>query len=66
MNVSASKAPAVQSTQQPTQIQKQAQQQAQIHERPKAPEVKKPDPTPAKPVVNTQGHTTGRLVNVTA
>jgi hypothetical protein len=61
MNVSTSKAPAVQATRQPTQIQKEAQQ-AQMQERPKAPEVKKP----AAPVVNTQGQTTGRLVNVTA
>ena len=32
----------------------------------KAPEAKKASETKPSPVVNTQGHTTGRLLNVTA
>lgn len=65
MNVSAPKATAVQSTQRPTQLQ-QTEQRAELQARSQAPEVKKSEPTPAKPVVNTQGQTTGRLLNVTA
>jgi len=44
----------------------QAEQKADMQARQQAPEVKKPEPVPAKPVVNTQGQTTGRLLNVTA
>lgn len=65
MNVSAPNATAVQSTQRPTQIQK-TEQQAEIQARQQAPEVKESAPAPATPVVNTQGQTTGRLLNVTA
>lgn len=65
MNVSAPKATAVQSTQRPTQIQK-AEQQADMQARQQAPEVKKSAPPQATPVVNAQGQTTGRLLNVTA
>jgi hypothetical protein len=65
MNVSAPKATAMQSTQRPTQIQ-QTEQKAEMQARQQAPEVKKPEPVPPKPVVNTQGQTTGRLLNVTA
>lgn len=65
MNVSAPKTTAVQSTQRPTQIQ-QTEQKAEMQARQQSPEVKKSEPVPAKPVVNTQGQTTGRLLNVTA
>lgn len=65
MNVSAPQATAVQSTQKSTQIQK-AEQKAEMQARQQAPEVKKPEPVPTKPVVNTQGQATGRLLNVTA
>jgi hypothetical protein len=65
MNVSAPKASAVQSTQRPTQIQKDEQQAAE-QARQQAPEVKKSAPPQPTPVVNTQGQTTGRLLNVTA
>jgi hypothetical protein len=67
MNVSASNATPVQSTQRPTQIQtQQTEQKAEIQARQQAEEVKKSEPAPARPVVNTQGQTTGRLLNVTA
>lgn len=65
MNVSAPKATAVQPTQRLTQIQ-QTEQKAEIQARQQADEIKKTEPAPAKPVVNTQGQTTGRLLNVTA
>ncbi len=65
MNVSAPTTTSVQSTQRPTQIQK-TEQQADLQARQQAPEVKKTEPAPPKPVVNTQGQTTGRLLNVTA
>ena len=66
MNVSSYQASPVQSTQKPTQIQKTEQAKAQ--QQSQEPEVKKtqaPPPTPT-PVVNTQGQTTGRVLNVTA
>ncbi len=66
MDVSSYKASSVQSTQKPTQMQKT--EQARTQEPPREPEVKKtqaPPPPPA-PVVNTQGQTTGRVLNVTA
>ncbi|NCN71415.1 MAG: hypothetical protein GW928_09365 [Rhodoferax sp.] len=65
MNVSASNATAIQSTRQPTQLQKEnAERPTEAQEQPKPVEAKQP--TPTTPVINTQGHTTGRLVNVTA
>jgi hypothetical protein len=65
MDVSTVKTPPVQPARPPKQT--QATQQAQKHEaKPSEPEVKKaPEHRPA-PVVNTQGQTTGRLLNVTA
>lgn len=65
MNVSAPKSTPVQSTQRPTQIQK-TEQQANMQARQQAPDVKKSALPQATPVVNTQGQTTGRLLNVTA
>lgn len=65
MNVSAPKATAVQSTQRPTQIQ-QAEQKADLQARHQESDVKKSAPPQQTPVVNTQGQTTGRLLNVTA
>ena len=65
MDVSSTKASAIQSTQRPTQIQ-QAEQKAESRPREQAPEVNKAPPPPPTPVVNTQGQTTGRLLNVTA
>ncbi|NCP40072.1 MAG: hypothetical protein GW848_06155 [Rhodoferax sp.] len=62
MDVSKTPTAAVQSTQKPTELQKtQAQERSQ-----RPPVVEKAPPPPPKPVVNTQGQTTGRLVNVTA
>ena len=61
MEVSRSASSPVQSTQKPTQLQKNEQSNQQA---PRADtEVKS---TPPKPVVNTQGQTTGRVLNVTA
>lgn len=66
MNVSASQAPVGQSTQRPTRIQ-QTEQKAELQTREQAPDAKKSPPAqPPTPVVNTQGQTTGRLLNVTA
>jgi hypothetical protein len=65
MDVSATKVSTVQPTQRPTQIQ-QAEQKADAQARQSAPDVKKAEPPPPTPVVNTQGQTTGRLLNVTA
>lgn len=64
MNVSTTRSAPVQSTQQPTQRQKtvQAREQSQAQQM----QVKTPPPAPPKPVVNTQGQSTGRLLNVTA
>jgi len=64
MNVSSSSNAPVQSTQKPTQLQK-TEQASEKQPRP-APEVKESQPKPAQPVINTQGQTTGRLLNVTA
>lgn len=64
MNVSSSPSPSVQSTQKPTQLQKNEQTRQQTQ--PDAAQVKQSQPEPAKPVVNTQGQTTGRVLNVTA
>lgn len=62
MEISNSRLTVVQPTQKPT------QQQAQVTERAqRQPETdKSPTPAAPTPVVNTQGQTTGRLVNVTA
>jgi len=64
MDVSKTRIATVRSTQKPTELQKtQAQERSQ-----RQPVVEKssPPPPPPKPTVNTQGQTTGRLVNVTA
>ena len=64
MEISSTRTAPAASTQQPTQLQK-TKQVSEEQQRPE-PE-KKPNQTePAKPVVNTQGQTTGRLLNVTA
>lgn len=65
MNVSGSTNAPVQSTQQPTRSQVRQQSEAQ------SPQATNPPPPPpaqqsSAPVVNTQGQTTGRLLNVTA
>ncbi|TXT41070.1 MAG: hypothetical protein FD135_651 [Comamonadaceae bacterium] len=65
MNVSAPRASSVQTTQRPTQSQ-QAEQKADMQAQHAEPEVKKSAPPKNTPVVNTQGQTTGRLLNVTA
>lgn len=65
MNVSAPKTMAVQSTQRPTQSQ-QTEQKADMQARQQTQEAPKPSPAKAAPVINTQGQTTGRLLNVTA
>ncbi|MDR3370820.1 hypothetical protein [Rhodoferax sp.] len=64
MEVSSTRTAPTQSTQQPTQLQKAKQvSEEQQGQEPK----KKPvQAEAAKPVVNTQGQTTGRLLNVTA
>lgn len=64
MEVSSARAAPTQSTQQPTQLQKNKQ----ISEEQKGPEPEKKavQTEPTKPVVNAQGQTTGRLLNVTA
>jgi hypothetical protein len=65
MNISAAQSSGVQSTQKPTQAQiTRKQEQIQAMAREAAP--KPPEQTKPAPVVNTQGQTTGRLVNVTA
>jgi hypothetical protein len=67
MNVSSANRSPLQSTQQPTQLQKTEQ----VREQTKRPEpdvkqVKQLQAEQSKPIVNTQGQTTGRLLNVTA
>jgi len=62
MDVSKASSSVVQTTQQPTRLQKAEQAQRQTRQR----EVDNPPPPPPKPTVNTRGETTGRLVNVTA
>jgi hypothetical protein len=67
MNVSSASTSSLQSTQQPTQLQKTEQMRTQTQRA--EPDVKQVKPVQAeqpKPVVNTQGQTTGRLLNVTA
>jgi hypothetical protein len=65
MDVSATQSSAVQSTQKPTQAQI-SRQQEQVQSRAREAAPKPPEQTKPAPVVNTQGQTTGRLVNVTA
>lgn len=52
----------VQATKRP----EQAQQAQGYESKPKPPEVRKTTESKPQPVVNTQGQTTGRLLNVTA
>jgi hypothetical protein len=67
MNVSSSSSPSLKSTQQPTQLQKTQQMRAQVQRaEPDVKQVKQSQAEQSKPVVNTQGQTTGRLLNVTA
>jgi len=67
MNVSSSTRSLVQSTQQPTQLQKTEQVRAQTRrEEPDVKQVQQVQADQAKPVINTQGQTTGRLLNVAA
>ncbi len=62
MDVAKAEISSVQRTQKPTELQRtQAQERSQ---RPTA--VDQAAAPPAQPVVNTQGQTTGRLLNVTA
>ena len=65
MNVSSPKTASVQTTQRPTQLQRTEQKTAlqALH---KASETSKSVTQRPSPVVNTQGHTTGRIINVTA
>lgn len=64
MEISSSRTAPTQATQQPTQLQKakQVSEEQQVSE----PQKKPAQTEPARPVVNTQGQTTGRLLNVTA
>jgi hypothetical protein len=65
MNVSATQSSGTQSTQKPTQAQ-QTRQQEQVQARESESASKPPEQAKPTPVVNTQGQTTGQLVNVTA
>ena len=64
MNVSSLGSSPVQSTQRPTQLQKTEESSEQQQQQKS--EVQQTQATPPKPVINTQGQTTGRLLNVTA
>lgn len=64
MEVSSTRTAQIQSTQQPTSSQK-AQMTASETKQKQAEVMPKPT-EPPKPVTNTQGQTTGRLLNVTA
>jgi len=67
MNVSSSSSPSLKSTQQPTQLQKTQEMRVQTQRaEPDVKQVKQSQAEQSKPVVNTQGQTTGRLLNVTA
>ena len=67
MNVLSSSSPSLKSTQQPTQLQKTQQLRAQVQRaEPDVKQVKQSQAEQSKPVVNTQGQSTGRLLNVTA
>jgi len=66
MNVTNTRSSSVQSTQRPTQIQ-QTQQQEQTRAQPEQAAAAKPvEQSKPTPVVNTQGQTTGRLLNTSA
>jgi hypothetical protein len=64
MEISSTRTAPTSSTQQPTQLQKTKQTSEQ--EQAQKAENKAAETPPPKPVVNAQGQTTGRLVNVTA
>ena len=65
MDISSVKTPPAQQTQRPKRTEET--QQAQSREaKPQATEAKKPPEHQPVPVINTQGHVTGRLLNVTA
>jgi hypothetical protein len=64
MNVSAPSAPAVQSTQRPTQSEQTARRSDL--QKPAESAAAETAPKQAAPVVNTQGQTTGRILNVVA
>jgi hypothetical protein len=65
MDVSATKSSGMQSTQKLTQAQ-QTRQQEQVQARVREAAPKPAEQSKPAPVINTQGQTTGRLVNVTA
>ncbi|OQW89924.1 MAG: hypothetical protein BWK72_01405 [Rhodoferax ferrireducens] len=64
MEVTSARSAPVQSTQQPTTSQKTRMTAEETQRQQAAAAPQKPEPQ--KPVVNTQGQTTGRLLNVTA
>jgi len=64
MEISNTRTASTSSTQQPTQLQKT--KQANEQKQGQTTENKPAEAPPPKPVVNTQGQTTGRLLNVTA
>jgi hypothetical protein len=64
MEISSTRTAPTQSTQQPTQLQKTKQTSEQ--EQGQKTETKPAETPPPEPVVNTQGQTTGRLLNTTA
>lgn len=64
MEISNTRTAPTSSTQQPTQLQKTKQSSEQ--EQGQKAETKPTEAPAPKPVVNTQGQTTGRLLNVTA
>jgi hypothetical protein len=67
MNVTNTRSSSVQSTQRPTQIQQTRQQEQTTPAQPEQAAAAKPAEQPKPtPVVNTQGQTTGRLLNTSA
>lgn len=64
MEISSTRTAPSQATQQPTQLQKT--KQVSENQKGTTPEKMPVQTEAAKPVVNTQGQTTGRLLNVTA
>ena len=64
MEISSTRTAPASSTQKPTKLQKTKQTSEQ--EQGQQAEKKPTETPPPKPVVNTQGQTTGRLLNVTA
>ncbi|GAB4214046.1 MAG: hypothetical protein Fur007_09500 [Rhodoferax sp.] len=65
MKVNGYTTPPVASTQKPTEMQRQESVQRQAAEVQRSADPQQ-QPKPAQPVVNPQGQTTGRLLNVTA